>query len=164
MDFFETIQKRHTIRCFTNAPISKQDLEKIVDAGRLAPSGRNLQLREFVVITDRGMIRHFSRYTDWVGNAAAIIAIVMDPSSRWWIEDGSSAAENILLAATALGYGGCWLEGVTHDWEAEFKAALEIPQPLRLFTIIPLGVPADLPTKEKKSLKQVLHWEKYSQI
>jgi nitroreductase len=93
--------------------------------------------------------------------AGAIIAVVLDPSSRWWLEDGSAAVENMLIASTALGYGSCWLEGYTLPREEEFKALLDVPEGKRLLTLVPLGVPAEWPTVEKKPLEAVIHWETY---
>jgi nitroreductase len=87
--------------------------------------------------------------------------VVMDPSSRWWLEDGSAAVENMLIAATALGYGSCWLEGYTLPREQEFKVLLGIPKEKRLLTLVPVGVPAEWPTKAKKPLAEVIHWERY---
>ncbi len=161
MDAFEAIQNRHTVRNFTGEEIPKESLEKIVDAGRLAASGNNLQPWDFIIITNKDIFAYFAQSTDWVTKAAAVIAVVMDPSSRWWVEDGAAAVQNILIAATALGYGGCWLEGVTIEREAEYKILLNIPQRKRLFTLVPLGIPADIPKKEKKSFDQVIHWEKF---
>jgi nitroreductase len=86
---------------------------------------------------------------------------VLDPSSRWWLEDGSAAVENMLIASTALGYGSCWLEGYTLPREEEFKALLDVPEGKRLLTLVPLGVPAEWPTVEKKPLEAVIHWETY---
>ena len=161
MELFEAIRSRRTVRSFTGDAIPRQDLEKIVDAGRLACTGRNLQPWDFIIVTKKETIAYFGQHTEWICDAAAVIAIVSNPTSRWWIEDSAAAAENILLAATALGYGGCWLEGVTHEREADYKALLSIPANRRLFTIIPIGVPTEIPSKDKKPLEQVLHWEIY---
>jgi nitroreductase len=68
----------------------------------------------------------------------------------------------MLIAATALGYGSCWLQGYTMLREEEFKALLEIPRELKLLTLVPIGVPVQWPTKVKKTLDQVIHWERYS--
>lgn len=161
MEFFETIQKRRTVRSFTGDSIPREHLEKIIDAGRLACTGRNMQPWDFIVVTKKDTIGYFAQHTDWIGNAAAVIAVVVDPSSRWWLEDGAAASQNMLLATTALGYGGCWLEGVTLEREADYKVLLGIPTRKRLFTLIPLGVPAENPEKDKKPLSQILHWEKF---
>jgi len=69
----------------------------------------------------------------------------------------------MLIASTALEYGSCWLEGYTLPHEEEFKQLLDVPKEKRLFTLIPIGVPVAEPTGEKKkrSLEEVLHWERY---
>ena len=95
--------------------------------------------------------------------AGAIIAVALDPSSRWWIEDGAAAVENMLIASTALGYGSCWLEGYTLPCEEEFKQLLDIPGDKRLLTLVPVGVPVEWPTIEKKLLEEVIHWERFEQ-
>jgi nitroreductase len=137
-------------------------LETIVDAGRLAASGHNNQPWDFVIVTDRDMIEQLKVASLWMEKAGAIIGVVVDPASRWWLEDGSAAVENMLIAATALGYGSCWLQGYTMPREEEFKTLLEIPGELRLLTLVPIGVPVAWPTVEKKTLDQVIHWERYS--
>ena len=161
MDVFEAIRTRRSVRAFTGNAIPREDLEKIVDSGRLAASGSNKQPWDFIVITDREMIEQLKTASKWIEKAAAIIAVVMDPGSRWWVEDGAAAVQNMLLASTALGYGSCWLEGYTLRNEDAFKALLGVPAEKRLMTLVPIGVPVEWPTKEKKSLEEVIHWEKY---
>ena len=161
MDTLEAIRKRRSVREYTGEAIPREDLEKIVDAGRLAATGNNKQPWDFIVITDRAMIEQLKIAAQWMENAGAIIAVIMDPSSRWWIEDGAAAVENMLIASTALGYGSCWLEGYTLQREETFKELLDVPDEKRLLTLVPIGVPVSWPTKEKKSLEEVLHWEKY---
>jgi nitroreductase len=161
MDALEAIRKRRSIRKFTGESIPRKDLEIIIDAGRLAASGSNQQPWDFIVITNRNIIDQLKVASHWMDKAGAIVAVVMDPMSRWWIEDGSAAVENMLIASTALGYGSCWLEGYTLPREEEFKALLGIPEPKKLLTLLPIGVPVEWPTKEKKPLAEVLHWEKY---
>ena len=161
MNALEAIGKRRSVRKYTGEPIPGKDLEKIVDAGRLAATGSNQQPWDFVVVTDRAMVARLKVAAEWMEKAAAIIAVVMDPSSRWWIEDGSAAVENMLIASTALGYGSCWLEGYTLPHEEEFKKLLDVPKEKRLLTLVPIGVPAEEPTREKRSLREVLHWERY---
>ncbi len=161
MDALEAIRKRRSVRRYTGDSIPREDLETIVDAGRLAATGSNQQPWDFIVVTEREMIGKLKVASQWMEKAAAIIAVVMNPSSRWWVEDGSAAVENMLIASTALGYGSCWLEGYTLPREEEFKALLGIPEDRRLLTLIPIGVPAESPTREKKPLEEVIHWERY---
>jgi len=162
MDALEAIRKRRSVRDYTGEPIPREDLETIVDAGRLAASGNNKQPWDFVVVTERELIEQLKVASLWMEKAAAIIAVVLDPSSRWWREDGSAAVENMLIAATALGYGSCWLQGYTMPREEEFKTLLGIPGEKRLLTLVPIGVPVRWPAKDKKTLAEVIHWERYS--
>jgi nitroreductase len=163
MDALDAIRKRRSVRNFTGEPIPRRDLETIIDAGRLAASGSNKQPWDFIVITKRSMINQLSERIakNWMTQAGAVVAVVMDSESRWWIEDGAAAIENMLIASTALGYGSCWLEGNTLPWEQELKILLEVPEARKLLTLLPIGVPVEWPIKEKKPLSEVLHWEKF---
>ena len=112
MEVFEAIRKRRSVRSLVKTDIPMADLEKIVDAGRLAPSGTNAQPREFIIITDSDVIGRLSTVQGFVGDASAIIAIVADDKgSKYWLEDASASAENMLLAIVGLGYDSCWVEG-----------------------------------------------------
>jgi nitroreductase len=161
MDTLEAIHKRRSIRKYTSDAIPKADLETIVDAGRLAATGNNRQPWDFIVVTERATIEQFRAVGAWIQYANAVIAVVMDPASRWWLEDGSAAIQNMLLASTALGYGACWVEGDALPREAQLKTLLRVPEEKRLMALVPVGVPAETPSPEKKPLEQVLHWETY---
>ena len=161
MDALEAISKRRSVRKFTGDIVPRADLEKIVDAGRLAASGSNRQPWEFIVVTDREMVNQLTVVGKWMRKAGAIIAVVLDPYSRWWLEDGSAAIENMLIASTALGYGSCWVEGDALPREQEFKTLLCVPKGKRLIALVPVGVAEEWPTIEKRSLENVLHWQVY---
>jgi nitroreductase len=161
MDALEAIRKRRSVRKFTGAEIPREDLEKIVDAGRLAATGSNRQPWEFIVVTDRNTIEQLTVVGKWMREAGAIIAVVLDPYSRWWLEDGAAAIENMLIASTALGYGSCWVEGDALPREEEFKTILYVPKGKRLLALVPIGVPEEWPTVEKRPLENVLHWQVY---
>jgi nitroreductase len=161
MDTLETIRKRRSIRWYTNDAIPKVDLETIVDAGRLAATGSNQQPWDFIIVTERSMIAQFNIAGAWIEKARAVIVLVMDPVSRWWIEDGAAAIENMLLACTSLGYGACWVEGDALPREEQLKILLGVPPAKRVMALIPIGVPAESPAPEKKPLEQVLHWERF---
>jgi nitroreductase len=161
MELLEAIRTRRSVRLYTGDPIPREDLETIVDAGRLAPSGHNEQPWDFIVVTDRDTIDQLKIAAGWMNNAGAIIAVVLDPSSRWWLEDGSAAVTNMLLTVTALGYGACWVEGNALPLEERFKKLLGVPENKRMPILIPIGVPKEIPEKEKKTLEAVIRWEKY---
>jgi nitroreductase len=161
MDTLEAIRMQRSIRRYTDDAVPIADLEIIVDAGRLAATGNNRQPWDFVVVTDRATIEQFKVSGAWIATAGAVIVVVMDPVSRWWVEDGAAAIENMLLAGTALGYGACWVEGDALPCEAMIKTLLDVPAEKRVMALIPVGVAAEMPAPEKKPLEKVLHWEKY---
>ena len=161
MEVFEAIRRRRSIRRFTGAPVPRADLQTIVDAGRLAATGSNRQPWDFIVVTEPATLQRLAVADRWMTDAGAVIVVVMDPTSRWWVEDGSAAVENMLLACTALGYGTCWVEGDAMPHEDEFKTLLNIPVEKRILTLLPVGVPSETPERKKKALKDVLHWEKF---
>ena len=132
-----------------------------VEAARLAPSGHNEQPWDFIVVTDRETIGQLKIAAGWMDKAGAIIAVVLEPSSRWWLEDGSAAVTNMLLTVTALGYGATWVEGNVLPLEDRFKKLLGVPENKRMPILIPIGVPTEEPEKDKKPLDDVLRWEKY---
>jgi nitroreductase len=161
MEALEAIHARRSIRKYTGEPVPRERLIEIVDAGRLAATGSNIQPWDFVVVTERETIGKFKPSGHWMEKAGAVIAVVVDPASRWWVEDGSAAIENMLIAATALGYGACWVEGDALPREEHYKGLLGIPAAKRLLALVPVGVPAESPTKEKKTLEMVIHWGRF---
>ena len=165
MDLFEAIQKRRSVRSLVKTDIPMSDLERIVDAGRLAPSGMNTQPREFIIITDSDIIDKLSIVQGFMRDASAIIAIVADDkSSKYWLEDVSASAENMFLAIAALGYDSCWVEGTLLRREDEAKEILGIPKKKRLIVLLPIGK-ASSPGSQagKNPLSEITYYNKYGQ-
>lgn len=164
MDLFEAIEKRRSVRRFRSDPVPRTDLERIVDAARLAPSGSNRQMWRFVVLDDAADIGWFSSYErmSWVAQAPALILVTLNPETKWWKEDGSAAIENMMLAATALGYGSCWVEGQILPYEQQIKERFGIPQDWRVLAAIPIGKAVSWPeAKNKKSLSEVMSFGRF---
>jgi nitroreductase len=161
LDTLDAIRDRRSIRQFTGEGVPRADLQTIVDCGRLAASGSNRQPWEFVVVTNRPVLESLAIVGDWIVKAGAVVAVVMDSSSRWWVEDGAAAIENMLLASVALGFGACWVEGDALQREDKLKDLLGVPASKRLMALVPIGVAARVPVVDKKPLVEVLHWEKY---
>lgn len=140
-----------------------EELEKIVDVGRLAPSGMNIQPREFIIITDTELIATLSEVQSFMRNASAMIAVVCEPNaSKYWLEDMAASVENMLLAITALGYDSCWVEGTLLRREEWAKGILGVPKNKRLMAILPIGEAALAGSQaSKKPMSDVTFYNRY---
>ncbi|KPK41927.1 MAG: nitroreductase [Omnitrophica WOR_2 bacterium SM23_29] len=164
MDTFDAIKKRASVREYTDKPIEKEKLEKIVDAGRVAPTARAEEPWEFVVVTKKEKIKELADITDHgkflAGGTAAIVVFCKD--TKYYLEDGCAATENMLLAATDLGIASCWIAGDKKFYCPDIARAVGAPENLKLISIISLGYPKTESTAHKKrSLKEVLRWEAF---
>ncbi len=172
MEFFECIKKRRSIRQYSDKPLSMEDIERIVDAGRLAATARNEQPWEFVVITDKDRLLKLGEIVSpngalVKGAVAAIVVLCRD--TKYYLEDGSAATENMLLAATALGIGSCWIAGDKKDYCQNVLEFCSVPLelPMKLVSIVALGYPGDPSAfeaeKTKRRLDELLHIDRFGQ-
>ena len=156
---YETIAGRRTVRRFKPDPVPRDLLERLVDAGRLAPSAANLQPLEFVVIDGAGPRAEIFPYLKW----AAYIAPAGDPRpgeepaayiitlansmirEKMFEYDVGAAMENMILAALGEGVGSCWLLSIDRD---RLRAILGVPEHYRIDSVLALGYPAEEPAAE----------------
>jgi nitroreductase len=162
MDTLEAIYRRASYRGrYTDRPVPREDLERIVDAGLRAPSGYNGQSTSFVVVTEPETIARIAALTgnkDVVASARAVVVVVMDPDATrdrefgFGVEDYAAATENILLAIAALGYASVWIDGaLRRDGVAErIGTLLGVPERREVRVILPVGVPEEQPVQAKK--------------
>ena len=160
MDVFEAIARRYSYRGdFTDAPVPREDLIKIVLAGIHAPSGKNEQTTSFVIVDDAELLRRIAEIVDKpvCNTAKAMIACVIDPrpvlnNISFAVEDCSTAVENMLLAVTALGYATVWLDGVLRrdDIAARIGRLLGVPEGKAVRILLPLGVAAEPGTQKER--------------
>jgi len=167
MDFFEAAAKRYSHRAnYTNAPVPEADLVKIVTAGLQAPSGGNKQTTDFIIVTNPDIRRELSNILvcDAIRTAPAIIVGLtkydpFDFGLAFEVEDYSAAVQNILLAATALGYASCWFDGTTRLDGRDKKMAtlLGVAENYSVRTLLPIGVPENhgLPASRKPFSERV---------
>lgn len=164
MDALQAIKERRSVRKYLNREIPKNILEDLVDCGRLAATARNAQPWEFIVITDKQKLKQISDITShgkFIANAAACIAVLGKKDATYFLEDGSAATQNILVAAKAHNLGSCWVAGYGKDYAENIKKILSVPEEYTLVSLISLGYPAENPNKSKRSLEEVLHWEQF---
>lgn len=163
MDAIEALKTRRSVRAYTGEPVPREVIEDLVDCGRLAATAINIQPLEFVAVTDPDLLRNIAEATDhgrFIAGAAACV-VVLSKETKYFLEDGSAATENILLAARAHGLGACWVAGDKKFYAAEICRIVGAPEGYRLISLIPVGLPAEHPAKEKRALAEVLHWQKF---
>lgn len=164
MDALTAMRLRRTVREFEpGKSISKETLETIADAGRVAATAINIQPWEFVIVTNRGMLQKMADLAEYgkhlAGASAAIVVLCKD--SPFYLEDGCAATQNMLVAATALGIASAWIDGEKKEYGASMKQLLGAPAEIKLVSIVALGYSDDETNPEKRPLEEVIHWEKF---
>lgn len=160
------LKSRRSVRAFQDKDIPKEQLQEIVDAARFAPTARNVQPWEFVAVTDKDKIAQLSNLgqnAKPIAKAAACI-VVFCADTNYFLEDGSAATCSILLAATALGIGSCWIAGDKKPYAQQVNTLLNAPANMKLISLIALGYPQEenaFKDAQKRELKELLHWEKF---
>lgn len=165
MELSEAMQRRRSIRAYTKDEISQAQIEKILQAGLLAPSSRNRRSCEFIVVRNRETLNALAaaKTSGSAMLAEAFCAVVVlgdGEKSDAWCEDCSLAMGYMMLAATELGLGSCWVQSRLRtarsgeSTEAYVKKLLSVPERYRAEAILALGVP-----REKSTLRSLAELE-----
>ena len=170
MDFFELIKKRYSTRAYKPDPVEPEKLVQICEAARLAPTAANRQPFHVLVIQTAEKSALLKRIygPDWFSDAPVVLCVCGTPGEAWRRRnDGKSycdvdaaiVMDHIILAATALGLGTCWIGAF--DPEAARKV-LNLPSEVEPIAFTPLGYAADQPRKkQRKPLADLVkydHW------
>jgi len=164
----ESITGRRSIRAYDSKPVEKEKIEAVLEAARLAPSARNRQKWQFIVVTDPEikdkMFEACNNQPSVKQAPAVIVACGQDPgfmSCGQPVEtiDVSIAFSFIILKAYEEGLGTCWLGNFNKD---KVKAALGIPDNVSVVAVTPLGYPAESPdARPRVSLDEIVSWDRY---
>lgn len=158
MEVLEAILKRRSIRSFKPKPVERDKEELLLKAATLAPSAGNLQSRFFYFVRDKPLIEALRKAAlgqDCLDAPLLIVACAdlraaADYGQRgrelYSTQDVSTSVENILLAATSLGLGTCWVGAFDED---AVRSVLKIPRHLRPEALIPVGYPDEHPVPKK---------------
>jgi len=173
VNVFEAIMNRRSVRAFTNEPVSDEEVMKLIDAARWAPSAGNIQPWEFVVVRDPEIKRGLSVAAldqTFIEEAPVVIVVCANQlrSSRGYgsrganlfcLQDTAAATQNMLLTAHALGLATCWVGAFQ---EEEARKVLNIPNGVRPVAIIPVGHPAEKPeAPDRRPLSEIVHHETF---
>lgn len=173
MDVFEAIKNRRSVRAFTKKPVSDEEITKLIDAARWAPSAGNIQPWKFIIVRDAKVKRGLSAAASdqmFIEEAPVVIVVCADqPQSSsgygsrganlYCLQDTAAATQNILLAAHALELAACWVGAFQ---EEEARKVLNIPSGTRPVVIVPVGHPAEKPVaRSRKPASEIVHHETF---
>ncbi|MBU0951484.1 MAG: nitroreductase family protein [Elusimicrobia bacterium] len=169
MNVMEAIKNRRSIRKYQNKPVEKEKLNSVLEAARLAPSARNRQEWQFIVVQDKQTREKLSIAANnqaFVSEAPVVIACcglddgyLMRCGQPATTVDLSIAIDHMTLKAVEEGLGSCWIGSFYKD---EVKKILGIPKDIQVVELLTLGYPAENPdTRDRKNLEEIVRWDKW---
>jgi nitroreductase len=168
MEFLELVQNRYSVRAYKPDALEEEKLNHILESARLAPTAANRQPVRIIVIHTAGREEELKRiyHRDWFVSAPVLICICTLASDAWVRGlDGKNYADvdaaiimdHLVLAATELGLGTCWVAAFNPE---HARQVLQLPEDVAPLLFTPLGYPADSPKgKERKPLSELVHYE-----
>ena len=172
MDFLELARERYSCRNFSTKEVEKEKIEKVLEAGRLAPTARNFQPQRMLVLKDKKELEKLNNCTQFGWNAPVIIIAFYDKTASgkrtkydnkdYGETDTSIAVTHMILEAQNLGLGTTWIGSFDPK---ELTKTYEVPDKLIPIAILALGYPAedskpsDLHFK-RNELEQFVYWNK----
>ncbi len=169
MEFAELIRKRYSVRAYKADAVEEDKLQQVLEAARLAPTAANRQPFRIVVVHTAGREAELRNiyHREWFVQAPLLLCLCGVPAQAWSRSDGknyadvdvSIAMDHLVLAATDLGLGTCWVAAFN---PAAARQILCLPDGMEPVAFTPLGYPADqLRPKERKPLSELVHYEKW---
>lgn len=166
MEFQELIRQRHSVRAYKSKNIPQDVLEKVLEAGRLAPTAANRQGFKIFVIKTGDFRDELKKIypQEWFFTAPYVIGICGITEETWVRKDGKNYADvdsaivmdHIILAATDSGLGTCWIGAFNAEAARNF---LDIPEDMEPIVFTPLGYPADeLRSKIRKPIDKLVQY------
>jgi nitroreductase len=169
MDFRELINTRYSVRAYKSEPVEDEKLQQVLDAARLAPTAANRQPFQLIVIHTAGREAELRRIykAEWFCKAPLVICACAVPSRAWSRMDDKNysdvdvtiAMDHLILAATELGLGTCWIAAFNPIASRE---VLGLPEDVEPVAFTPLGYPADqLGAKRREPLSELVRYERW---
>jgi nitroreductase len=164
MDNLDVFKARKSVRKFKDKVISDSDIEQIIKAASLAPTARNVQPWEFVVVKGKDRLIKLAGLVSpngaFIKEANACI-VVFCKNTKYYLEDGCAATTQALLCAASLNLGSCWVAGDKKDYCEKVKDLFGVPEELKLISLIALGEPNESPNPSKRDVREMIHKERF---
>jgi nitroreductase len=165
MDIFEAVQERKSIRSYQDKPVEREKIEKILEAGRLAPSAKNLEPWHFIAVTDAQKRKALSggTWAKFLSQSPLVIVACGDKkaSPDWYAIDVALAVENMVLTAVGEGLGTCCVGSFN---EKDVKALLKVPENFEVLVMLAVGYPGDKIDLSSKLLNLVRTRKSLSEV
>jgi len=170
VDILNLLKSRRSIRLYLDNPIPQDLLLQILEAGRWAPTGANLQPWHFIVVTDQEtrrkvgeVARFFFIKSSHVEKAPVVLVLGFDTrKGKYGRYDVTLAGGNMMIMATHLGLGTCWIGAFD---EPKVKEILQIPENIEVIGLVTLGYPGeDAEVPPRVELERIVHWESWSNV
>ena len=165
MSPIDFVLSRRSIRRYEKKDIPSDILEKIIEAGRQAPSAANRQPRRFVILTDYEIKKELSKglFNRFVKNSPVVIVGCANPkdllTGKWASIDTAISLQNMVVAAWTLGIGSCWIGDFK---EEKVKQLLNIPANWKVVALVTFGYPAEKHKQRKKKFtKELFSYNKF---
>lgn len=162
MEFDEVIESRRSCRGYHSYPVSNDTLIRLIESARISPSSSNQQPWHFIIVRNKDVMQKIAGKFKWAAEATAMIVGLADfnTSPDWCINDHAIAFEHIILTATNIGLGTCWL-GLYRPTN-ELEELLGVPSGYKVMAATPIGFASDEPKgRNRKNLDDILSWEKF---
>ncbi len=172
MDLLEMMCQRRSVRSFKNQPVEEEKLNRILDAGLLAPTSMNRRPCMFYAVKDPELKKQLSGIKKaggaFLADAPAVIAVFADENKAdTWIEDSSIALTFMMLEAESLGLSSCFVQVYLRkgedgsDAEDNIRSLFNLPENNRVSGILALGyaekkpAPYSLEQLDRSALKEI---------
>ncbi len=162
----DAILGRRSIRDYANRPVSEEQVKTLLEAAMAAPSASDRRPWQFIVVRDpelRRGLAHTHQFSGMAEKAPVVFVVCGDEqASAHWMVDGSAATENLLVQATAMGLGGCWVAIFPREErERHVRELLGIPSGIRVLCLVPLGYPAAPKPPRTRYEERCVHYDRY---
>ncbi len=167
MDVYDAMLTRRSIRHFTPEPVTREEVTRLLEAAMAAPSARNVQPWEFVVVTDGAILDSFrAEFSNVAYNAPMGIVVCgrcdSNVARMYWVADCSLASGNILNAAVGMGLGAIWCAIYPRELRmAHVQQALALPENVLPLNIILVGHPDEAPEPRTQYDETKVYWDRY---
>jgi nitroreductase len=180
VEYKDVVMNRSSIRSYIERQVEEEKIQYVLECARLAPSWVNSQCWRFIVVRDKELIQQIAKTTivnRWIKNVPVIIIACADPSLsgvrngiNYYAVDVAIAMEHLILAATDVGLGTCWIAEYN---ETKLKELLRIPNRIKVVAISPLGYATESPGftdrtrkfftggKKRKNLSEIVKYDQW---